>query len=423
MLAQMFWVIELVQRWTGGFWLAVIPWILSGFVGALFLAFAGTLLRSALIRNLIWAAPLLWTGIEILRSFTPGLAFPWFLASTSLTAFPAIDQLAFFGTQFLVSAWICLINVLIAQSLLKRPVAASYWYGVLVFPLISLAWYSRPLSTSPMRIALGQPGFDMAFGDERIRDVELARRIDRLETLAVQAHAALLVLPEGVIGAGDIPPEPDFDLPKGLPLLFGGQRGHEPAYQTAFLYDNGGWSYADKSRLVVFGEYVPGRDFIPFLKDFKLPSGDLTPASQVTALHMPNLMIGPMLCFEALFYDVAHKQSENGAQVLAGMSIDDWYMGTNAPEQLADAATWRAIETGLPVVRSASTGYTLAVDQKGRKMGELALGVSDNLVVDVPVEAHPLRNPFRPIFPWLVGLFPFGFIGFCYLERYRATRE
>lgn len=391
----------------------MVPWALCGFLGAFYFAFIGVVARAAFLRGAMWAIPLVWAGVEIGRSFVPGLAFPWFLLSTPLGAYPALDQLAFFGTQYFVSAWICQVNVVVVCLLSQRRIHPAYAIAAAIVPLLSFAWYLRPLETKPFVIAVGQPGFDMAFGDRQSQEVELARRIDLLESVARQARAALLVLPEGVMGATEFPPIPPFPLRHDLPILFGGQRGTEPAHQTAFLYDGQNWSFADKTRLVVFGEYVPGRDYLPFLKSFKLPGGDLTPGQEVTPLHLPGLTVGPMLCFEGLFYDVSHEQSQKGAQLLAGMSIDDWYMGTNAPEQLAAAASWRAMETGLPVVRAASSGYSLAVDQKGRELGELPLRASEDLIVNVPIQADPLKNPFRPLFPWLTGLFTVGFFSFC----------
>ncbi len=261
----------------------------------------------------------------------------------------------------------------------------------------------------------------MAFGDSQARDNQIAMRVAKLEEQAFADHSTLLILPEGLVEGGDFPPNPPFPLPSDPPILFGATRGRNPAYQSAILYRRGRWSYADKSRLVVFGEYVPGRDFLPFLKDFNLPSGDLAPAEKVSAMHVGRLTVGPMICFEGLFYDVAHAQSENGSQVLAVMSIDDWYMGSAAPEQLRDACAWRAMETGLPVVRAASLGYTLMVDQRGRVIGELPLGVSDSLTGDVPVQDTPLKNDSRPVFPWVAGLSPFAFAVWFATERRRRV--
>lgn len=424
-LAQMFWIIPFVGKWTHSTALSLIPWIIGGLIGAFYFAFTGVLIRSCLLRKMYWAIPLIWAGTEVVRSFMVGLAFPWFIIAMPLGHYPALDQLSFFGTVYLVSAWVVVCNLCVYllwkdRESLQLKVFGGVAVGML---LLSLAWYMRPVAGHSVRLSVGQPGWDMAFGDPHARDEQIGMRVARLEKQAIDAGSTLLILPEGMAEGRDYPPHPPFPLLSNLPILFGATRGHDPTYQSAVLFRRGQWSFSDKSRLVVFGEYVPGRDYLPFLKNFNLPSGDLAPGEKVTAVSSGGLTVGPMICFEGLFYDIAHRQSENGAQVLAVMSIDDWYMGTAAPEQLSDASAWRAMETGLPVVRAASLGYTLMVDQKGREIGALPLGVSDSLTRDVLVEDKPLKNVARPVFPWAAGLSPFVFGFWFVVERKRKSRS
>lgn len=429
-MAQMQWLQTLATRWTENTLLGLVPWLLCCFLGGFYFAFAGVLVRWCLRHGRLWAIPLVWAGIEVIRSYMPALAFPWFLLATPLTPYPALIQLSYFGTIYLVSGWVCAVNVFLylVVSRWRSSLAAVEWIylaGVLAFPLLSVMWYERPVQGRPVTLAAGQSGWDMAFGDQSKTEQEIGRRVDDLIRQARAEGVALLVLPEGIVSGGSYPPVPAFHLPPDLPLLFGGQRGAAPAYQTAFAYDEGHWSYADKSRLVVFGEYVPGRKFLPFLQSFKLPSGDLKPSNKVSAIKVGGLTVGPLLCFEGLFWDVAHDQSENGSQMLALMSIDDWYMGTPAPEQLQDAAVWRAIETGLPVIRAASLGYTEAVDQRGRLLARLPLGETGLLPVTFMLEDHPARNPSRALVPWFLGAFPVavaaGLLARAWLWRVRAS--
>ena len=423
-LGQMAWLQSFVDRWTDNLALSIAPWIVCGFLGAFYFALAGILIRAALLRRWWWAVPLIWAGIEIFRSYVPALAFPWFILATPLWRVPAIDQWAFVGTIYFVSGWVCLINLLLTSWVAGWKGRALRWSlaAAVVMPALSLLWYLRPINGEPKRILASQPGYDMAFGDKQSLDYELSNRVRALETRAREQHAGLLVLPEGMSDSAQFPPSTPFELPQDIPILFGGRRGTMPQYQTAFAYDHGKWSYADKSRLVVFGEYVPGRDYIPFLSSFKVPAGDLRAAEKVSAVNVAGMKVGPLICFEALFWDVAHAQSQNGVQMLAVMSLDDWYMATPAPEQLKVGTVWRAIETGLPVVRSASLGYTLAVDQRGRVLGEAPVGHLNYVVADLRIEKEPLKNPARAVFPWLGGFFPFGFLVFVLISRRRNHR-
>jgi apolipoprotein N-acyltransferase len=175
-----------------------------------------------------------------------------------------------------------------------------------------------------------------------------------------------------VQGGATIPPQIPFEVRDDLPVIFGGKRGTGPIYQTAFAYD-GAWSYADKTRLVIFGEYVPFRN-LPLIGSFNLAPVDIQPGSEVKALQVGTLRVGPLICFEALFPDLARKQKANGAQILAVMSVDDWYFGTGALEVLKAGTLFRAVETGLPVVRAGGLGYSLIADARGSVLHEARLG-------------------------------------------------
>jgi apolipoprotein N-acyltransferase len=400
----MFWLQTLVYRWVGNFGLSLVPWLLSGIVAAFYFATAGLLVQLCWKQGRPWLIPLAWAGVEVFRSFVPALAFPWGLAATPLTDYPAIIQTAFYGTIYFVSAWVVLGNVLAAMALGGDRFAAMRTYAM-AFTVILLAsisrYYDAPRGV-PTPFSIGQPGVDMAFGSPEKQQRELRASLAQQIVYAAIQKPRVFVLPEGLISAGDqFPPEAPFLIPPGLAVLFGGQRGTDPVYQSAFAFD-GRWQYADKTRLVIFGEYVPGRHWLPLLDKFKLPGGDLTPASTVTALKVNGVTIGPMLCFEGLFSDVAQRQVQNGAQVLAVMCIDDWYMGTAAPAQLRAGAIWRAVESGLPVLRSASTGYTLAADARGNVLAEAPLGRAATCKVEVTLPDKPERMPLRPIMPWIL---------------------
>jgi apolipoprotein N-acyltransferase len=153
---------------------------------------------------------------------------------------------------------------------------------------------------------------------------------------------------------------------------------------------------------------------LEFLQGFNLPAGDLQAAQEVKSIDIAGMRVGPMICFEALFPDIAWRQAMNGSNLLAVMSIDDWYVGTGAPRILRQASTMRAIENGLPMVRSATLGYSFAVDQRGRLITEAPFGEVVALRAEVTVpEVGSERSPWKPIFPLicfasLIGLILHG---------------
>jgi apolipoprotein N-acyltransferase len=375
---QLLWIAQFVGNWVGSFLIGLIPWFVACLLYALYFGWAGVLTWRGYAKGWLWTIPLTWAGIEVIRSYMPTFAFPWGLYATPLAEVPGLIQSAAIGTIFLVSALLIAFNVAVVE-LLRGQVRLAMAFGLtsVVTMLIPILLIRGEIG-DPLQVVAIQPGVNLAFGDRDNRDLNLARSINELMPSGQEAGVDLVVLPEGMMNVPEMPPQPMFRLPEGPPVVFGGRRfaGNEKVYQTAFAYD-GSWKYADKTRLVIFGEFVPGRDLFPFLAEsFRLPSGDMVPGEDgVKMLQAGGLRIGPILCFEGLFPDIAARQAMNGAEVLSVMSIDDWYMGTMAPEQLRQASVWRAVETGIPLVRAASMGYTMGVQPSGQVVDRVDLAV------------------------------------------------
>ena len=399
LLGQFQFLEELTARWTGSHWLAFFPFLICCFLGSFYFGLTGWLIWICWDRKKPMLIPLVWAGVEVFRSYIPVFAFPYGLLPSPLWPYPMLIQVASVGMIYAASAWIALFNVLMAQMILRLPYSQK---GTTVFFLVlgaSVATSLAPIEGRAFRVAIGQPGVDLAFGNPDLNRVNINNSLTSFETTAKANGAKLLVLPEG-ISEGHIPIDPE------LPTLYGGQRPEGPlVHQSAFAVYRGKSSYIDKTRLVIFGEFVPGRHIIPFLDKFNLPSGDMDAGKDVEAIEMDGTRIGPVICFEGLFPDIAYRQALNGAQLLTVMSVDDWYMGTGAPEQLKSASVFRAVETGLPLVRAATQGYSFAVDQRGRGLTEAPLGKPELLTADLLLGKPPERQiPWKFFFPLIALL-------------------
>jgi apolipoprotein N-acyltransferase len=400
-LGQMWFLQPFVARWTGSPFLGVVPWILTALLGMWYFAPLGWWINRCYVHGRVWWIPIGWAGLEAIRSLIPAFAFPWGLLATPLWIMPPIVQSAAAGTIFLVSAWVALVNVLAVQIMSERNPAQAMRMATVVatIALVSIVRWGQPPDGDERTLFAGQIGVDMAFGDPATEPQRIAQATRRLIDTAQANGADLLILPEGITRGGDaFPPASPLGEAPPVPVVFGGQRGTGPVYQSAYSYD-GRWQVADKTRLVIFGEYVPLRDRLPFLRAFNLPSGDLAPGQAVTALDVNGIRVGPVICFEALFFDVARRQAFNGAQVLAVLSIDDWYKGTGAPEQLFSHAVWRAIENGLPVVRSATLGVTAAIDARGNVLSRAPVGQLQALRVELELPRQSDAFRYNWLFP------------------------
>lgn len=409
-LVQMFWVMQFVTDWIGKPWLAAIPYLITALLGALLIAPVGWLINKCWSIGRPWLIPLVWAAEEGFRATVPTLAFPWGILATPLVRVPWLIQHAAYGGVFLVSAWVVVVNLFVVQGLFtkkegERALSLRQASALSVtFVAVLLAGMARMMDmpkTHDLKVTLGQPGVDMAFtrGVERWQKLGLAA--DETMQKAVENGSQLVVFPEGFgeMTDGDVPVSGVGDAPP-IPTILGSHRQvGDKVYQTAWLYD-GRWQHADKTRLVVFGEYVPFRG-LPLLKNFNLPSGDITPGDKVVTPTIGGTKVGTMVCFEGVFPDVAEIHAQNGAQMLVQISIDDWYIHTPAWEQLWMSSVWRSVETGLPLVRVGGLGKTLVTDCRGRILSAAPPFAPMALNVKVPVPDGSDAFPYKSAFLWV----------------------
>src|SRR5262249_13668483 len=110
-----------------------------------------------------------------------------------------------------------------------------------------------------------------------------------------------------------------------------------------------------KHHLVPFGEYVPLRQFLPVNPiaearfDFSVGPGPQT-------VPLPNLpSVGPIICYEAIFPHRVVDES-NRPDWMVNVTDDGWFGRSIGPAQHFAIARVRAVEEGLPLVRSANGG-------------------------------------------------------------------
>ena len=122
----------------------------------------------------------------------------------------------------------------------------------------------------------------------------------------------------------------------------------------------------DKAHLVPGGEYLPFRQILEPLGATRLVAGTLDffpgPGPQTLPLG-PWGKAGVQICYEIVFSGQVVDRA-NRPDYIFNPSNDGWFGSWGPPQHLAQARL-RAIEEGLPVLRSTTTGISAVIDANG----------------------------------------------------------
>lgn len=93
--------------------------------------------------------------------------------------------------------------------------------------------------------------------------------------------------------------------------------------------------------------------------------------------------VAPVICYESLWGEWIAESVKNGAQFIAVITNDAWWGNTSGKDQHLLYAKLRAIETRRYVVRSANTGISCFIDQKGDILQQSKWWTRDALKADI----------------------------------------
>ncbi|TFI58264.1 apolipoprotein N-acyltransferase [Sphingomonas parva] len=198
------------------------------------------------------------------------------------------------------------------------------------------------------------------------------------------------------------------------------------ATNSVFAIDPSGRILAryDKAHLVPYGEYLPMRPLLSSIGLSRLAPGDVDfdfgPGAQT--LTLPGIgEVGFQLCYEIIFSGEV-VDPENRPAFLFNPSNDAWFGAWGPPQHLAQARL-RALEEGLPILRSTPTGISAVIDAEGRLLASLPWRTEGVIDARLPQPKPPT------LFARAGNLLPLGFalllatLAFALFRRARAIAE
>ena len=144
------------------------------------------------------------------------------------------------------------------------------------------------------------------------------------------------------------------------------------AYNTAFFMDSSGiLGKYHKSKLTPGVEALPSFGFLKFIEKFAIDLGgtvgSLATDEERKVIHIPSVgkNVSATICYESVFGEFFSRFVRNGAQVMFIITNDGWWGNTAGHRQHFLFARLRAIETRRSIARSANTGISAFIDQRG----------------------------------------------------------
>jgi len=401
--------------WMMPFAIAGLPALLAIFIGLATLALHVACRRldlSGLARVLAFA--MLWTIFEYLRGHIL-TGFPWNLIGYSWTAFlPVLQSVAvigIYGLGLLTVAVASLPALLPDSSESALRSRASLVVGLGLIGLIGLSGWVRlsqaDSATVPgVMLRVVQPNIPQTL---KWVPAERARNFERLLEMTAEPSRAgatpitHVIWPETAVpfflerdaGArqaiASVTP-PGGSVLTGAPRVRVEANGDNRFWNSLHAVDGSGAVIAsyNKFHLVPFGEYMPFRNILP-VGGIAAGATDFSSGDGPATLEVPGLPpFSPLICYEVIFPG-AVKDPAYRPDWLLNVTNDAWYGISAGPHQHFAISRVRAVEEGLPLVRSANTGISGVIDGYGRVTAYLGLG--ERGIVDA---ALPKALPVTP---------------------------
>ena len=347
--------------------------------------------------------------------------FPWNLIGYAFAGSDAVVQLAAVTGVWGLSLLAVLIGALPA-ALLEPGARARWWPAAAAALLLVLLWAGGALRLGSATPAPPGPLLRLVQANvaqhHKWQPALRAQWFERhLELSAEPADGVQAVIWPESATPYPLDQEPEARrligrvVPPGGLLMTGGERfdfASEPprAWNSLFVLDPSGTIVAryDKRDLVPFGEFLPLRGVLGRLGLEKLTGGsfDFQPGPGRRTIALPGLPpFSPLICYEAIFPGRVVDRDDRPAWLL-NVTNDAWFGRSSGPYQHLAMARLRAVEEGLPLVRSANTGISAVVDPWGRIAARLDLGVTGVLDAALPAPlAAP--TPFARFGLWMVA--------------------
>lgn len=349
-----------------------------------------------------------WVTFEYLH-YSWELSWPWLNLGNAFSITPKIIQWYEYTGVLGGTIWVLIVNYLIFKLIIKNEIKLIYKSKL---TLIIISVIILPISYSiykyntyeeildPVEVVVIQPNID-PYTEKFSTDISL--QLQKMFDLAVKEispKTELLIAPETAISASIwennfLQTNLYFEIQNELtelndvPFLTGAStlrqfdyknssvsrvlpknQGYYESYNSSILFvKNFQPDFIHKSKLVLGVEKIPFNTVFPWFEDLAInldgASGSLGVESKATSFAIDSLRFTSTVCYESVYGEFVSQQVMSGAEFIAVITNDGWWGDTPGYKQHSSFSSLRAIENRRSVARSANTGISCFINQRG----------------------------------------------------------
>jgi len=450
------------------FWMAALHWLrlphpatgigwvaLSAYFAGYLPLFVG-LSRTAVHRlriPVILAAPIVWTGLELVRAYLfTGMSMAA-LGHTQYRWIALVQLSDLFGARG-VSFLVMLVAACLGRVLPVDDTRRVFWPLLPAGAAMAAALVYGHVRTSVetpepvLRAALIQGSIDTVLDPEPEVYEEVWKHYTKLSWQAKKEYGEfdVLVWPETTFPDTLITFAPDATIPNGYPGSDAEFRAYLPERAAGTLGIMGSMARSleaslilgipthhfgrddmrrfnsvvfvdqqgrlvdryDKTHLVLFGEYVPFARWLPWIGTLTPLPVSLNPGKGPVAFEVEGVRLAPNVCYESVLSRVLRRQVNGLAaegrepDVLVNVTNDGWFWGSSELDMHLICSVFRAVECRKPILIAANTGFSAHIDGSGRILKRGPRRAPDTLLAEVSLDHR--RSPYLRYGDWLSGL-------------------
>lgn len=387
------------------FLIALIPYSLS----ASLMAIAFVLYYKLRKKYTYWIAAsgliCFWLSYEFLHQ-TWSLAFPWMTLGNGFATTHQLVQWYEFTGVYGGSLWILISNIALFAAVRRKSSnrkwkpSALLWLAIITIPSAAstLRYLQYEERINPAEVVVVQPNIE-PYKKYSLTMSEHLQRLFSLSDSVAEPNTEFFIWPETAIpeftneetirASYTFARIQDFLYPyKNASLLSGIEtykiydspqtptaqpidpRGFADHFNAAVLIENSGTvQFYHKSKLVPGAETMPfmGLDFLkPLFRKFGGTAGGYGTQKEPSVFYAQSgIGAAPIICFESIWGAYVGDFISKGAQFIAIITNDGWWGDTAGKDQHLLYAKLRAIETRRWIARSANTGISGFINQRG----------------------------------------------------------